>query len=341
MVRIKHSLIRTGGTLLATGLMVLLGTSSCLKKHHGTAIVTEYGNENCIELSNATTRVVLEPNLGGRVLVYALKGNNVLWINPENEGKPWAPGMNYGHPGAGRFDIGPEKTGVPRPALWWGKWKGRITGPRQAVLISQADTSTGVQLVRTFTLAEEGSHLVCEQTIRNVSDQTVHHFHWSRTFAEGGGISLTPLNSRSRYPKGYLIYGPGNVMDYMPADEPNIRVRQGILEILGPPARPKFVMDCAEGWLAYISLDDQLFIKKFEVYPQRVYGDMAGNNVSIWYNQDIMCEIEPMGPMESIPPGGSASFTEHWYLFDYNFPASMDVDLGGVRARVESLPAPN
>jgi hypothetical protein len=310
---------------------------ACQQKFEGTAIVTEHGNDNCIELSNTTTRVVLEPNLGGRVLVYELQGNNILWINEENEGKRWIPGRNYGHPSAGRFDIGPEATGKPRPALWWGEWTGRITGPRQAVLTSQADTSTGVQLVRTFTLAAEGSHLSCEQVIKNVSQETVHHYHWSRTFAEGGGISLTPLNPGSRYPKGYIIYGPGSVLDFYPAPEPNLRVREGILEILGPPTRPKFVMDCVEGWLAYISLDDQLFIKKFEIYPDRVYGDLAGNTASIWYYEDMICEIEPIGPLETIPPGGSASFTEHWYLFDYNFPPEGNVDLGGIRARIESL----
>jgi hypothetical protein len=308
--------------------------NACQAQYPGTGIVTEYGNRDCIELFNETTRVVLEPNLGGRVLIYALHGNNILWINPENEGKPYVPGEDYGHPGAGRIDIGPEKTAPQRPALWFGKWKGEITGPRTAVLTSQKDTSTGVQLVRTFTLDESGTHMSCTQTIKNLSRETVRHFFWARTFVEGGGISLTPLNPHSRYPKGYIIYGPGRVMDFGPAEEPNIRTREGILEIIGPPERAKFVMDCVEGWLAYVSLDNHLFIKKFPIYPDRVYGDMAGNTVSIWYYKDMVCEIEPMGPMEIIEPGGEASFTEHWYLFDYPYPDDRRVDLNDIRSRI-------
>jgi hypothetical protein len=109
-------------------------------------------------------------------------------------------------------------------------------------------------------------------------------------------------------------------MDFMPADEPNVRVRNGILEIIGAPGRPKFVMDVSEGWLAYITKDDQLFIKKFNVYPERVYGEMSAANASIFYRGEELCEIEPMGPMESIAPGDKASFTETWYLLDYEYP---------------------
>ena len=43
----------------------------------GTRIITERKYANCIELYNDSVRVVLEHNLGGRVLVYALNGNHV------------------------------------------------------------------------------------------------------------------------------------------------------------------------------------------------------------------------------------------------------------------------
>jgi len=303
-------------------------------QHPGTKIITAYGNENCIVLFNESTRVVLEPNLGGRVLVYELNGNNVLWMNIKNEGKAYSPGEHYGHPGAGRFDYGPEKTGPKKSALFFGPWEGKIIGPREAVLVSRKDPVTGISLERRFKLDESGSHLSCTQIIKNTSDHTVRHYHWSRTFAKGGGISLTPLNPHSKYPHGYLIYGPGDVMDFEPDEEPNIRTRDGILEIIGAPSRPKFVMDCDQGWMAYVTLDNQLFIKKFKIFPDRPYGDMAAPTVSIWYNKDIMCEIEPLGPLEILEPDESASFTEHWYLYDYTYPADREADLSEVKSLI-------
>ncbi len=309
-----------------------------MQEKPGTCIVQELGNENCIELFNMTTRVVLEPNLGGRILVYALNGNNVLWINQEDEGTPYLPGRPYGHPSAGRFDIGPEKTGHNHQSLFMGKWEGQITGAREAELLSPVDAITGIRLRRLFRLEETGTHLSCTQEILNQGRSTVRQYHWSRTLVKGGGISLTPLNPHSRYPKGYLVYGPDHSMDFDPPEEPNLRTRNGVLEIVGEPVNPKFVMDCAEGWLAYITTDHQLFIKKFQIYPDRPYGDMAAPTASVWYHKDTMCEIEPLGPLEVLEPGESSSFTEHWYLYDFEYPADLGVDLGKIKSIIRTGP---
>lgn len=321
---------------LLTVLIATLIAVACSSDHYeGTATITQYGYKNCIELKNNEVRVVLEPNIGGRVLVYELNGNNVLYRDPIQDGAIYKPGP--GSPAGGRFDIGPEKTIPSHPALFSGKWEGIIMGKREAKLISQKDTSTGVQLIRNFRLDEKGSKLIYTQTIKNVSVETKYYCSWSRTFVKGGGISLTPLNSRSRFPKGYLIYGPGNVMDFMPADEPNVRVRNGILEIIGAPVRPKFVMDVSDGWLAYITKDDQLFIKKFNVYPERVYGEMSAANACIFYNKELLCEIEPMGPLETIRSGEEVSFTETWYLLDYKYPEDKLPDQEKITTIIQGL----
>ena len=41
-----------------------------------------------------------------------------------------------------------------------------------------------------------------------------------------------------------------------------------------------------------------------------------------------MCELEPIGPRETLEPGECASFTEDWWLLPYDFPQEReDVDL--------------
>jgi hypothetical protein len=302
----------------------------------GAHLITQNSYQGCIELSNGTTRVVLEPNLGGRVLVYELKGNNVLYIDPQLNGWIYKPGDKI-EPSAGRFDIGPEFTVPSHPALWFGKWTGKITGPREAELISQKDTATGVQLVRKFKLADNSSFLEVTQVIKNVGNQVRRYGHWSRTFVEGGGISLTPLNPNSKYPKGYIIYGPGNIMNFLPDNEDNIRVRNGILEIIGTPSRPKFVMDGDAGWLAYLTNDNQLLIKKYTVYPDRVYPEIAASTTSIYYFKEQFCEVEPLGPMETLKPGEEVSFTERWFLLDYPYPANKFADLDDILRIIKEL----
>ena len=62
---------------MAIGLLVSCSVSSEETDYSGIRYVSEHGYDNCIELTNDRIRVVLEPNVGGRVLIYALKGNNV------------------------------------------------------------------------------------------------------------------------------------------------------------------------------------------------------------------------------------------------------------------------
>jgi hypothetical protein len=305
-------------------------------QYDGARLITQNLYPGCIELSNNNTRVVLEPNLGGRVLIYELNGKNVLYVNPEHNGRIYKSGDNF-MPSAGRCDIGPEFTFPDHPLLFFGKWEGKIIGPMEAEMISQKDPVTGIQLFRRFKLSANDSYLEFTQIIKNVSNRITSCSHWSRTFVKGGGISLTPLAQNGRYPKGYLIYGPGNVMDYMPIQEPNIRVRDGILEITGTPSRPKFVMDGDAGWLAYITTENQLFIKKYKVYPERVYGEMAASTTSVYYFMDQFCEVEPLGPMETLKPGEEASFTERWFLLDYKYPENKVADLKSILEIIKKL----
>lgn len=315
-------------------LAALCFMTCAVAQSHAAETITYVGYPDCIELRNATTRVVLCPEAGGRVLVYALAGENALYLEEEDTGKDYAPGQPASM-SAGRFDIGPEKIIPRREVLWSGKWQGEITGERSAKLTSQKDSATGTQLVREFHLAEEGSHLACTQTINNVSDRVTGWCHWSRTFARGNGICVIPLTPHSRYPNHYVMYETGDLINLRPTD-PNIRTRDGFLEITGVPKEPKLGMDSYAGWFGYLMRHDVLFVKRYQVFPDRVYNEVAGLTISIWYPEGKRVELEPIGPREQLQPGESASFTEEWWLLPYKFPAAEErVDLSSLKQLVE------
>ncbi|MFT5123677.1 MAG: hypothetical protein ACI9QL_001134 [Candidatus Omnitrophota bacterium] len=307
-------------------LLILLLAPLC-SADEGTSLGSFHGYDACIALSNQTTRVVLCPAVGGRVLEYALDGVHALPLPEGGRGGP-----------AGRFDIGPELIIPKRPLLWSGVWTGEIIGPRQARLTSQPDPSTGVQLIREFELASSGSRLSCKQIIVNVSDHPVEYAHWSRTFAQGKGIVLIPLSAPSRFPNKYVMYERnGHAIEFKPED-PMIREREGFLEILGAPKNPKLGFDSATGWFAYLSPNNLMFLKSYEVDPERVYNELAGLTISIWYPDHLsVVELEPIGPREKILPAGRAWFTETWHLAPFDFPGKQDTDLPRVRATAEAL----
>ncbi len=297
-----------------------------------TARPIEYaGYTDCVTLENVHARVVLGPQCGGRVLEYAWQGKSALALNPQHDGWVYEPGKDPIDPSGGRFDIGPE-TVIPRhPKLWLGQWEAEAVGPSTARMTSQVSDAVGTRLVREFTLAPESSRLTCTQTIQNVSGHETRWCHWSRTFGRGHGICVVPLTPHSRFPKQYVMYGPGPVINFVP-DDPAIRVRDGFFEVLDTPVRPKLGLDSYAGWFAYLTTNDLMFVKQFPTYPDRVYNEIAGLTISLWYFRDLVCELEPIGPREVLAPGESASYTETWWLLPYPFPQQRDaVDLDAVR----------
>ena len=323
-------------TLIVFLSTLILNQAYAQKTPEGTAWVSSHGYSNCVKLYNKNITVILEPNCGGRVLEYNLNGQNLLYIDPKQNGWTYTPGERIIGPCAGRFDIGPEMLVPRRNDLWVGKWTAEIIGPRAARLTSVKDKSTGVQLIREFRLDRDSSHLSCTQTIANISDSTKQYNHWSRTFAVGGGVCLVPLSEGSRFPLGYIYYGPGSILNYLHKEHPNIKVRDGFLELTKAPPEKKFGIDSYAGWLGYITPGNLLFVKKFPVYPDRVYGEVAAYTISIWYNEDVNCELEPIGPRETLEPGESASFTEEWWLLPYDFPQEgKEVNIKAFRKYVE------
>ena len=111
-------------------LFVCVLTSNVLSLTASTAkTISFFGYDDCILLQNDSTKVILCPAAGGRVLEYSLNGKNALYLDQSEKGFIYEPGKRSGM-SAGRFDIGPEKIIPFRPQLWMGRWSGEITGTR-------------------------------------------------------------------------------------------------------------------------------------------------------------------------------------------------------------------
>lgn len=299
----------------------------------GVSRVDYFGYEDCIAIQNRSVRVVLCHQAGGRVLEYSLNGTNVIYIDPQAEGATGTSGRGMT---GGRFDIGPEQVIPRRNTLWSGEWQIEVTGPYAARMTSKYDDATGVQLTRDFQLAANTSELTVTQTIHNKSVSEKQWCHWSRTFAVGNGIVLIPLEGISKYPNSYVMYEGRDLIHMRPKDD-HIRIREGFLEITGAPKFPKLGMDTTAGWFTYLAPNDLMFTKHFKVDPNRVYNEVAGLTMSIWYPDRPMVELEPIGPREILAPGKSASFTETWTLQGYEFPTAGElVDLSGIKSLVKN-----
>ena len=315
-------------------ILACLILDGALQSAEGVRVIFFHGFDDCIELKNKTARVVLCPAVGGRVLEFSIQGKNALWLNPKEAGKT-------NGASAGRFDIGPERILPRRNVLFRGPYRGEITGARSARLTSSKDLSSGFQVVREFSLAAERPHLICKQTVINISKETGQVCYWCRTFALGQGICVVPVSGFSRMPKKHVMYDDHLVINFA-AENDSITKRDGFIIVDGPPEKPKLGFDSMSGWMAYLMRNDLMFVKKWPTYPDRVYGEMASLTLSIWYPAERpMCELEPIGPREILKPGERASFTEEWFLSPQKYPGSGPrVNLSAVKNVSKKLMTP-
>jgi hypothetical protein len=314
-------------------LAVWVTTGNLRAEEPAARVFTFHGYSRAVELKLGKTRAVLCPQAGGRVLEFSADGADAMYL--EDAEKSWAPGKSVPMT-AGRFDYGPELTVKPHPKAWSGEWEAEITESKTVKLTSPREDA-GIELVREFRLVPHGPSvgLSCRQTMRNVSKETREVCHWGRSFSPGGGICVIPLGDRpSRFPGKYAMYEDSAIINVKATDE-RIRERDGFLEILAPPRKPKLGFDTYAGWLAYAMPNDTLFVKRFATHPDRVYNEAAGLTLSVWYPPGPRIELEPIGPRERLKPGESASFTEGWWLLSHPFPKKgQQLDLKAVSEQV-------
>src|SRR5947208_3209052 len=166
--------------LVALFVMVWGSVGNAAAEEPAARVVAFHGYTQAVELKLGTTRAVLCPQAGGRVLEFSVGGTDALYLDEAE--KRWRPGQP-GPASAGRFDYGPELTVPPHPKTWASEWAAEITKANLVRLTGPRDDA-GVQLVREFRLVAHGPAvgLSCKQTMLNVSTKTQEVCHWGRSF---------------------------------------------------------------------------------------------------------------------------------------------------------------
>lgn len=300
-------------------LLVALSVAAARAEEPAARVTPFHGYDRAVEMTLGKAKVVLCPQVGGRVLQFSVDGKDALWLDEAE--KAWQPGKPAPS-SAGRFDYGPELVVAPHPKTWGGEWAADVGKDGSVKLVGPREEPAGIQVTREFKFITHGQAvgLVCRQTLTNVGKETREVCHWGRSFSPGGGICVIPLGDRpSRFPSKYAMYEDGAVINVRATDD-KILERDGFLEILAPPRKPKLGFDTFGGWLAYALPNDTLFVKRFATHPDRVYNEAAGLTLSVWYPTGPRIELEPIGPRERLKPGESAAFTEEWWLLSHPFP---------------------
>lgn len=276
------------------------------------------GWNNAYRLSNGTVNVIATADVGPRILFYGFcGGENVLHEVSADAGK--IGGSEFRLYGGHRLWVSPEvdRTYYPDNASVTVSERGKsviFVAPREAHA-----PGTNLQKELELELSDSGSQVHITHRILNHDTQATRLAPWSPTMMRVGGRAILPLSPRIAMDKDhYQSVSAFGIWSFTDFADPrwvfgtsSIQLRQDP----HPTGRFKEQMGGiynSAGWGAYYN-GSSVFIKRAPVISGANYPDF-GCNFEIFANPEFL-ELETLGPIVELPPGGQVEHIERWSLF--------------------------
>ena len=282
------------------------------------------GWEDCLRLANDDVEMVMPTVVGPRVIRFGFAGDaNEFAEFPQDLGRTG--GTAWRIYGGHRLWHAPEqfpRTYAPDndPVAW-------EPLPDGVRLVQPVEVATGVQKEIEIRLAPRGARVDVTHRLRNHGPWTIELAPWALTAMAPGGVAVVPLPPRGPHPQHLQPTGVLALWPYTDMADPRWTWGSRYVMLRQDPSRPspqKIGVLAPDGWAAYARAG-HLFVKVFRYVAGARYPDL-GCCVEVFAN-DAMLELETLGPLAALPPGGDVVHHERWVLFRDVLPPARDADV--------------
>ena len=269
------------------------------------------GWPNCIRLSNDEIELIVTTDVGPRIMRFGfINGQNLLYPVPEHAGKTGGEEWRIygGHrlwlaPEALPFSYNPDNDEVEFELQ-----------DKHIKLIQAKEAITGIVKEIEITLSPDKNEVKVLHRLINQNLREVELAAWAITMLAPGGRAIIP---QEPYGEGddYLLPSRSLALwQYTKMNDPRWIWGEKYIQVKQDPlftSEQKIGVTNKQGWIAYC-LKGEVLIKKFDFDPAVVYPDYNCNNET--YISANYLEIETLGPLTKLAPGGMVEHTEHWLL---------------------------
>ncbi len=281
-------------------------------------VISHSGWQHALRLTNGDIELVVTLDVGPRIIYYGrpggpnalgllsgdlggqgeadwkLRGGHRLWVSPEDPGRTYV------------LDNSPVTHQI------------RHNGVR---LWTDPDPVFEIGKSIDIELDHEGSAIRLTHRLRNAGPTPRQMSVWALTVVAPGGIEIVPLPVKRPHPQPTpsitaADFAPSQVWalwPYFSFHDPRVGITEKYLTLRHDAARSatKLGLSHREGWVGHVG-PAGLFTKQFAHIPGAVYPD-GGCNFETFTNADIH-ELESLGPLQTVPPGGELVHNETWGL---------------------------
>ncbi len=273
--------------------------------------VSYQGWPNCYRISNGEVELIVTADVGPRIMRYGfagernffkeypemlgrsgetqwmIRGGHRLWRAPEDATLTYA------------LDNEPVKIEVKGSVLVATQPVEKLTGIEKQIAVRLAETGTAVQVVH---------------RMRNTLRRAAEFAPWALTVMAPGGVAITGFPPRGRHPEVLLPTNPLVMWAYTDFSDPRWRFTKKYLILRQDPQAKepqKAGLFHPDTWGAYL-LGTDLFVKRSKADASRRYPDF-GCSFEMFTNREML-ELETLGPLAQVPPGGTIEHVEQWSL---------------------------
>lgn len=280
---------------------------------------TNYKNfGKCLKIDNGVVTLLITVDVGPRVIYYSLNGKENVFNedierstvrDSEELHKFFDTNENWYIYGGHRLWSSPES--------WPDSYTPDNSPVEYEILGSSVElrpaprTKVGEQHIMTVTVDENSSKVTVTHKIVNISDHELKLAPWAMTVAEKGGVEIIP---QCRRQTGLLSNRRMVIWEYTDVNDERFYMSNKYMTLRQTDKESSFKVGVnnEDGWCAYIN-KGQAFKKSFSFDENAVYPDYDVN-FETFTNQFIV-EIETLGKLETLKPGGAAVHNEVWELF--------------------------
>jgi hypothetical protein len=181
-------------------------------------------------------------------------------------------------------------------------------------LNGSTEIGTGITKVIEIHLSVNQAAVTLKHILRNDSQWQVELASWALSMFQLGGTVILPQPVGNTDQNGMLNNRILALWPYTHINDPRLVLRDDYILIHAVPNPSPFKIGYYNhhGWMTYW-LNDNLFRKTFELSSGAVYPDTGCNTESYCNSQFV--ELESLGALVRLEPGGEVNLTETWELY--------------------------
>jgi hypothetical protein len=263
-----------------------------------------FEHHECVRLQGPSSAVIISTSVGPRVLGLLGRGDNLFAILPE-AGLERHDGDRFRFLGGHRLWAAPE---IPEITYQPDDRPCTVTEVEDGIRVEAVPDGAG--LIKSIQVRRDGDGWRVDHVLGNGSGRPLTVAPWAVTQLRLGGEVILPIGGGAvglQADRSLVLWPYSDLSDrrvWLTSDAVHLEAVAGVSPLkLG--AAP------SEGWVSY-RVDAEVFEKRVAIDPAASYPD-RGAVVQVYLCDDF-CELETVGSLREVHPGGAATHTEHWSL---------------------------